>query len=120
MVSPNYSTVPAPTELSRRISVFVRAAVVLLMVGAQLMMVFGAYRQGIGRGGLFATIAAPFLLMLLAAPETRQRAAGGTPLFGDTDFKFLLVLLIVTPVSVILSLWLTRARHRRVPRKRSP
>jgi hypothetical protein len=117
-VSPNNSTVPAPNQLSERISFFVRAAVVFLLLGAQLLMVVGAYRRQIGRGGLFATIATPFLLLLFPTDTSRGPHSNYTR-FPYTDYSFLLVLLAVTPMSLILILWLTRAPHGRVPRKRS-
>jgi hypothetical protein len=108
-VSLNKSTVPAPNDLSRLISFGVRAAVVLMMLGAQLLMVIGAHRKGVGRAGLFGRIASPFLLAFFPADSDSGVS------FPFTDYKFLLVLLVVTPVSVILSLWLTRVPARRRP-----
>src|SRR5262249_36176376 len=47
-VSVNNSTFPSPNDLSRRISFGVQTAVFLLMLGAQLLIVIGAYREGLG------------------------------------------------------------------------
>jgi hypothetical protein len=112
LVSPNNSTVPAPNDLSRRLSFGVRAAVVLMLLGAQLLLVIGAHRQGIGRAGLFATITTPFLLALFPADSYTRITHRTSVSFPYTDYRFLLVLLAVTPLSVILILWLTRASRR--------
>ena len=96
----------------------VRVAVVLSMLAGQLLMVIGGHCRGASRAGLIAEIATPFLLMLLAAGSVGAGKRGsGTTLFEFTDFGFLLLLLAVTPVSVIVSLWLTRNPDRRRSRR---
>jgi len=112
-VSPNNSAVPVPNDRSKRVSFGVRVAVVLSMLAGQILLVVGGHSRGAGRAGLFAAIATPFLLMLLAAGSGGTgRRGSGTTLFEFTDFGFLLLLLAVTPVSVIVSLWLTRNPNR--------
>jgi hypothetical protein len=105
IVSPNKSTVPAPNELSRRISFGVQAAVVLMVLGAQLLMVIGAHREGMDRAGLFAAVATPFTIFLFPGDSNRRRSSNAGL---HTDWQFVLLLLAFTPVSVVLALWLTR------------
>jgi hypothetical protein len=107
LVSPNNSTTPAPNGLSRRISFGVRAAVVLMMLGSQLLLVIGAYREGMGRAGLFAAMATPFILLIYPSGSPGRGAASGYTA-ATADWNFVLLLLALTPVSVMLSLWLTR------------
>ena len=107
MVSVNNSTVPAPTDLSRRIHFGVLATLVLIMLGCQLLLVIGAYREGMGRAGIFAAMVTPFLIWILPSSgddEYQDLLFGGS----NTDWKFVLLLLAVTPIAVILGLWLTR------------
>jgi len=118
-VSQDNSTVPVPNELSKRVSFGMRVAVVLLMLAGQLLMVIGGHARGATSTGLFVSIAAPFVLMLTAAgsPGGPTGRGFGTALFEYTDFTFLAVLLAVTPVAVIVSLWLTRGENRRRTRR---
>ena len=102
-VSPNTSTTPAPNGLTRGISFGVQGAAVLLMLGSQLLLVVGAHREGMGRAGLFAATATPFILLIYPSGGGGRRYTLST-----ADWKFVLLLLVLTPVSVILSLWLTR------------
>ena len=119
LVSPNNSTTPAPNDSSKRISFGVRVAVVLLLLGGQLLLVVGAHRRGLGRAGLLATIATPFLFGLFPADTYKRAHASHSDLaLTYVDYKFVLLLLMVTPVSVIVSLWLTRRSHRRDSPKR--
>jgi hypothetical protein len=106
MVSLNKSTVPAPNAMSRRISFGVEAAVVLMMLGAQLLIVIGAHREGMGRAGLFAALATPFTILIFPNPGSSS-VMNRTQIYPP-DWSFVLLLLALTPVSVILSLWLTR------------
>jgi hypothetical protein len=107
MVEVNNSTVPAPNDLSRRISLGVRALVVLLMLGAQFLMVIGAYREGVGRAGLLAALALPFTILIYPSTGTSRAMNIHTRVY-TADWKFVLLLLALTPISLILSLWLTR------------
>ena len=109
-VSLNNSTVPAPNHLSRQISFGVRTAMILMMLGCQLLLVIGAYREGAGRRGVFAAITTPFTLLIF--PGTGGKYHVNDP-GATTDWKFAFLLLARTPVSVIVGLWLTR-RSRRV------
>jgi hypothetical protein len=120
MVSLNNSTVPAPNELSRRISFGVQAAVVLLMLGAQILIVIGGHREGYGRTGLFAAMATPFIMLL--SPITAESTAGHIIASGTQthyfDWRFTLLLLALTPGSMILGLWLTRRPRRAASHQR--
>lgn len=116
-VWPTYSTAPAPNALSERISLGLRIAVVVLVFAGQLMLVVGAHFQGTGRSGLFATIAMPFVMLLtLAGSGGSGKRGAASGIFEFTDFEFVLVMLAVTPASVIVSLWLTRNSGRRSAR----
>jgi hypothetical protein len=92
--------------MSRRISFGVEAAVVLMMLGAQLLIVIGAHREGMGRAGLFAALATPFTILIFPNPGSSS-VMNRTQIYPP-DWSFVLLLLALTPVSVILSLWLTR------------
>jgi hypothetical protein len=116
MVSPNNSTVPAPNDLSRRISFGVQGAVVLMMLGAQLLMVIGAHREGMGRAGLFAALATPFTILIF--PTSGGRGIIRNSPTYTADWNFVLLLLALTPVSVIVSLWLARGSRPDAGRRR--
>ncbi len=107
MVSLSNSTVPAPNGLSRRISFGVRAAVVLIILGARILMVVGAHVEGERRAGLFAAIATPFTMLIYPSGGGRHATDTHSPTF-IADWKFVLLLLALTPISAILSMWLTR------------
>ena len=107
MVHLNHSTVPAPNDLSRCIRIGIQAAVVLLMVGAQVLIevpvrvigrvVSARSRPGFGRG---------------ENQDSERRRNGGKET-GAADALAVcadnvLLLLAPTPVSVIVALWLTR------------
>lgn len=119
-VSPNKRTIPAPNDLSRLVSLGVRTAMVLLALGGQLLMVIGAHRRGLGRAGLFAAIATPFLVALFPTSSYSRITHREYTSLRLSDYKFLLVLLAVTPVSVIVSLWLTRRSRRALGQHHSP
>jgi len=110
MVSVNNSTVPAPNELSQRIAFEVKAGVVLMMMGAQFLIVIGAYREGMGRAGLIAALATPFTILIFPTSSTSRTHLHDA--VRTADWKFVFLLLALTPVSLLLSLWLTRRRSR--------
>ena len=122
MVTPDNSTVPAPNELSRRISFATQAAVLTMILGGQFLTVFGFQREGLRLAGILGALAMPFVILLQSVffPEDSDN------IIADFDYavsqgehRFLLLLFCLTPVSVILGLWLTRrsrpsaGRHRR-------
>jgi hypothetical protein len=115
-VSESSSTAPVPNRLSRGISFAVPAATILLMLASQMLLVIGAHREGMGRAGLFAALATPFTLLIYPS------AGGGGPGFrghlSTADWNFVLLVLALTPVSVILSLWLTRKPRAAAGRRR--
>ena len=122
VVTPDYSTVPAPNELSRRIAFGTQAAVLLMMLGGQFLMVIGAHRAGTGRARIFAALATPFIILINSVffpADSDDVLADFHYAVSKGEWKFLLLLLAVTPASVILSLWLTRrprpvaGQHRR-------
>jgi hypothetical protein len=119
MVSLNNSTVPAPNDLSRLISFGVKAAVVLMMLGAQLLMVIGAYREGMGRAGVLAALATPFTILIFPTSGNRYATSMHDPVY-TADWKFVLLLLALTPIPLILGLWLTRESRRVVGQRRRP
>ena len=104
-ISPNNSTVPAPNDWSRRISFGVSAALVILMMGAQLLIVIGGYREGMNRTSVLASLAMPFVFMILpeSGPQASRFRYTHSP-WVHADWRFLLLLLALTPVSVILAL----------------
>jgi hypothetical protein len=99
LVSPNSSTTPAPNGLTRGISFGVQGAVVLMMLGCQLLVVVGAHHEGMGRAGLFAAMATPFILLIYPSGGAGRRYTLST-----ADWNFVLLLLVLTPVSVTMSL----------------
>jgi hypothetical protein len=116
LVSLNNSTTPTPNGLSRGISFGVQAAVVLMMLACQLLLVIGAHREGMGRAGLFAAMATPFTLLIYPSGSTGRGPASHYAL-STADWNFVLLLLALTPVSVIVSLWLTRKSRQAVGRR---
>lgn len=122
LVSPNNSTRPAPNDLSRRISFGVLAALVLMMLGGQLLAVIGAYREDQGRAGVFAAIIVPFLMMGIPGGNAGSiTPRGGSLHTGNVhaDWKFLLLLLALTPISVMLGVWLTRKSRAAAAQRRA-
>jgi hypothetical protein len=107
-VSENTSTTGAPTDLSRRLAVGVKAAVVLLLAGAQIVMVVGAYRDGSGLAGMLAAIATGFSLVVFPSGDGGSGARHATPAY--TDWTFVLLMLGLTPISLGIGLWLTRGQ----------
>jgi hypothetical protein len=110
-VSPNNSTVPAPNDLSRRIALGVRIAIVLMMLACQLMLVVGAFWENQGIAGMIAAIATPFTILIFPTSSSGRR----TPSLHETsytDWKFVLLLLAVTPIALLLGLWLSRGPRR--------
>jgi hypothetical protein len=110
MVSVNNSTVPSPNERSRRIALALQAVALLMLLGGQLLVVVGAYREGAGRLGLLAALATPFALLFLPSGSGSRRSSLGTAL--EPDWNFVLLLLALTPISIGVGLWLTRTPHR--------
>ena len=108
MVSQNSSTVSAPNTASWRLSVAVLVAVMLLLLGGQLLIVVGAWREGESRIGMLAALAAPFALLIFASdsPGRGHPATRGTPIIIDWQFVALALLLTIIPLA--LGLWLTR------------
>lgn len=119
MVSPNNSTVGAPNTASRRLAIAVLVAVMLLMLGGQLLVVVGAWREGEGRIGMLASIAAPFALLIFNADSGSGliRAGRGTP--WEVDWQFILLLLVLTIIPLIVGLWLTKSKPAAGKRRRS-
>jgi hypothetical protein len=60
-----------------------------------------------GHAGLFAAMATPFILLIYPSGSGGS-GPGSRYTLSTADWKFVLLLLVLTPVSVILSLWLTR------------
>jgi hypothetical protein len=114
---PNNSTTSAPNNLSRDIYFGVQAAAVLLMLGSQLLLVIGAHREGMDRAGLFAAMATPFILLIYPSGSS-GRGPGSRFTLATADGNFVLLLLALTPISVILSLWLTRKARPATGRRR--
>ena len=115
-VSLNNSTVPAPNDLSRRIQFGVVAVVVLTTLGAQLLIMIGAHREGVGWAGILGALSTPFLFLILPSGEGDLPTSFEELL--DVEWDLVRLLLAVTPISLILGLWLTRrsrptAGHRR-------
>ena len=117
MVSPSNSTRPAPNTASRRIALGVRVAVVLLMLTAQVLIVVGAHWEGMGRAGIFGSLATPFTMFIF---PTDGGSRSGSYMTGQsyTDWTFVLVLVAVTPLSILLGLWLSRGSRRAAGRHR--
>ena len=113
MVSPNNSTLPAPNEVSRRIAIAVLATIVLLMLGSQLLLVIGAHLEGMSRAGLIAALLMPFTILIYPTSGGRsaQNYVPNSP--AMTDWKFVFLLLALTPISLIVSLWLSRTSRSR-------
>ena len=104
------STVPVPNELSRRIWFGTQAAVVLMMLGGQFLVVIGARREGLQRAALVAAIATPFVILIgsLFFPSESEDVIGDFQYaVSQGDWKFL-VLFALTPVSVMLGLLVSR------------
>ncbi len=121
VVTPGNSTVPAPNQLSKGISFGIQAAVLFMMLGGQLLIVVGAHREGMHGAGLFAALATPFIMLIKSVflpDDSDDVLAHFQYAVSQGEWKFALLLLALTPVSVILILWLTRrsrptAGHRR-------
>jgi hypothetical protein len=105
MVSVSNSTIPAPNGLSRRVAFGVQAAVVLMILGAQLLIVIGGHREGMDRASVFAALATPFIFLIFPSDSYSR---GSHNRYTHAEWNFVLLLLAFTPISVILSLWLTR------------
>jgi len=108
-VSPNEKTYPAPNDASRRVAIGVLAAIVLLMAGCQLLFVLGARIEGAGRAGIIAALATPFTILIFPA-NTRSMARSGDPIV-TADWTFVLLLLAITPIAILLGMWLSRSRQ---------
>jgi hypothetical protein len=108
MVSQNNSTVGAPNTASQRLSIGVLVVVMLLMLGGQLLVVVGAWREGENRIGMLASLAAPFAMLIFNSDS----ASRGRPVSGATpwevDWKFILMLFVLTTIPLLLGLFLTR------------
>jgi hypothetical protein len=120
VVTSGNSTVPAPNHLSQGISYGVLAAVLLMMLGGQLLIVIGAHREGMHGAGLFAALATPFIILIKSVyfPEDSDLPADFQFAISQGEWKFALLLLALTPVSVILILWLTRSPRPTVSQRR--
>jgi ABC-type multidrug transport system fused ATPase/permease subunit len=113
MVSSNNSTVAAPNAASRHLSMAVHVALFLLMLGGQFLIVVGAWHEGRGRAGVLVALATPFFFLIIPWTDTAGRTRARTPsTFFIADWHFVLLLLVLTPLAVILGLWLTRRRAR--------
>jgi hypothetical protein len=121
VVTPGISTVPAPNRLSHGISVGVQAALLFMILGGQLLIVIGGYREGMGRAALFAAVAAPFIILIRSVffpDDSDDVLADFQYAVSQGEWKFALLLLALTPVSVILGLWLTRKSRPTVGERR--
>ena len=121
VVTPGNSTVPAPNHVSRGLSFGVQAAVLLMMLGGQLLIVVGAHWAGMHRAGLFAALATPFIILIKSVffPEDSDDVLAHFQFaVSQGEWKFALLLLVLTPVSVILILWLTRRSRPTVGQRR--
>ena len=108
MVSPNNSTVGAPNAASRRLAIAVLGAVMLLLLGGQLLVVVGAWREGESRIGMLASLAVPFALLIFPDTGGGRGIASryGMPL--TVDWQFVALALVLTTIPLALGLWLTR------------
>lgn len=121
VVTPDNSTVPAPNRLSQGIFFGVQAAVLFMILGGQLLIVIGGYREGMGRPALFAAVATPFIILIRTVflPDDSDNVlADFQYAVSQGEWKFVLLLLALTPVSVILGLWLTRKSRPTVGERR--
>ena len=117
-MSPNNSTVGAPNTASRRLAFTVHAAIILLILGGQLLIVIGAWREGESRIGMLATLATPFALLIFPEGDSRRGRYGlGQPLV--VDWQFVLLALVLTTIPLVLGMWLTR-RERSSRRRAGP
>lgn len=66
MVSVNNSPAPVSTALSRGIRFGILTAVVLMMMGCQILVVTGAYLEGLGRAGVLAALATSFTILIVS------------------------------------------------------
>jgi hypothetical protein len=112
LVSPNNSTVPEYNALGRRITFGLRATVVLVILGGQLLTVIGGYRAGWSRASLFAALACPIVIFISASSgsDGARRRTGHGNAIELPDWRFTVLLLALTLVSAILILWLTRRK----------
>lgn len=121
VVSPGNSTVPAPNHLSRGIYIGVTAAVLLMLLGGQLLLAIGAHLEGMHGAGLFAVLATPFIILIKSVflPDDSDDVLGDLQYaISQGEWRFALLLLAVTPGAMIVILWLMRrsrptVRHRR-------
>lgn len=113
LVSPNKSTVPAPNTLSRSISFAVIAAVVLMLLASQLLIVIGAHRQDYGRASVLAALVMPIVSLILPEDDESEYASPLYNFAAHSDWKFVLLLIALAPISVGVVLWLTRKPTRR-------
>jgi len=116
LVSPNDSTRPAPDRLTRSIAIALRGLIVAMILGSQLLLVVAARMEGEGRAGLLAAIATPFVLVLSGASSGWRRGGRGVAIDEIADWQFVLLLLALTPLSLLVGLWLgrgSRAARRR-------
>ena len=108
------STVPAPNELSRRISFGTQTAVLFMILGGQFLIIIGGQREGMRRARLFAALATPFIVLIMSVffpEESDDLIADFHYAVFNGDWKFFVLLFALTPASVILGLWLTRRSH---------
>ncbi|HLJ47469.1 MAG TPA: hypothetical protein VKU01_15740 [Bryobacteraceae bacterium] len=121
VVTPDTSTVPAPNRLSQGIFMGVQAGVLLMILAGQLLIVIGGYQADMGRAALFAALAMPFIILIRSVffpDDSDDVLADFQYAVSQGEWKFVLLLLALTPVSVILALWLTRKSRPTVGERR--
>jgi hypothetical protein len=92
-----------------------------MMLGGQLLIVVGAHWEGMHRAGLFAALATPFIILIKSVffPEDSDDVLAHFKFAASQgEWKFAFLLLALTPVSVILILWLTRRSRPTVGQRR--
>jgi hypothetical protein len=102
------STHPAPNEATRRLSFAVIGAVVVILLTSQLLLVVGSRLEGTGWSGLIAAVATPLPILIFPTSAGSRAHTYVNQAAATADWKFVLLLLAVTPVSILIGLWLTR------------
>jgi len=121
VVTPGISTVGAANDMSRRISFGVQTAMLLMILGGQLLIVMGARRENMDRAGLLAAVATPFIIFIKSVffpDDSDDVLADFQYAVSQGEWKFALLVLALTPVSVLLGLWLTRTSRPAAGRRR--
>lgn len=105
-VSANNSTIAAPDDGSRRVATAIRVVVAVLILGCQLLFVIGARMEGVGVAGMLGALATPFTMFVFpTSGGNRARSMHNT---SYTDWGFVLLLLAMTPLPLLIGLWLNR------------